>query len=434
VTHRRIAFLGLLPAAALLGVAAPATAGGVPDCEQTTENVVAQASHQQSQPLRLLSIAKAQGLVARPGHVPGSGVNVAVVDSGIKPGSQIPVVASYSVNGPSVKVASYHGTAVAGLVAGHARAGGLLTGVAPGSGIVDVQTWGWPKGTAGQPALPSTETLVGGLTWLTKHARALHVKVAVVPDAYQPIPAAATAVKALQATGVLVVASAGNRPVDQSPGYLSQYFHDRPGQDGFADIAPARYPGVVTAGTTAAGGSPSSDPTSIPNSAVDVVVPTAHGISVALNGGDCLLTAPSTSWAAGEVAGIAALLFDRYAGDSPAQVAARMTDTASGTSPDGHGALAKGDASLYFGSGVVQPVDALTRPLTSGRGGVFSHLVAQPEPTPRVRAPLAQADLLHRSRHVAIWAGLLGGAVVVAASILRPLVTRRRRTGRTGRA
>jgi membrane-anchored mycosin MYCP len=356
VTHRRTSLLGVLPAAALLGVAAPATAGGVPDCEQTTENVVAQVSHQQSRPLRLLSIAKAQGLVARPGHLPGSGVNVAVVDSGITPGRQIPVVASYSVDGPSVKVA------------------------------------------------------------------------------YQPIPAAATAVKALQAAGVLVVASAGNRPVDQSPGYLSQYFHDRPGQDGFADIAPARYPGVLTAGSTAAGGAPAYDPASIPNSAVDVVVPTARGISVALNGGDCLLTAPSTSWAAGEVAGIAALLFDRYAGDSPAQVAARMTDTASGTSPDGHGGVVKGDASLYFGSGVVQPTEALTRPLTPGTGGVFSRLVAQPEPTPPVRAPLAQADLLHRSRHLAVWAGLLGGAVVVAASILRPLVTRPRRTGRTGRA
>jgi membrane-anchored mycosin MYCP len=400
----------------------------VPDCLQTTDNVVAQTSHQASRPLGQLGIRQAQALVARPGHLPGAGVNVAVVDSGIEPGGQIPVVASYSVNGPTVKVASYHGTAVAGLVAGRTRPGGLLTGIAPGAGIVDVQTWGWPQGTAGQPAEPSSESLVAGLTWLAGHAVADHVRVAVVPDAVQPIPSVAAAVRAVQARGVLVVASSGNRPTDQASGYLSQYVSDRPGQDGFADIAPARYPGVLTAGTTAAGSALSYDPASIPNSAVDVVVPTARGISVALNGGSCLLTVPSTSWAAGEVAGIAALLFDRYAGDSPARVAARITDTASGTIPDGHGPSARADASLYFGSGVAQPVDALTRPLTPSHGGGFSHLRAQPEPTTPVRAPVPQGDVLGHSRRVAIWAGLLGGALLVAASVLRPLFVRRDRT------
>lgn len=410
-------------AAGAVVLAGPATAGGVGDCTQTMDTTAAQVSHQQSRPLTQLGVKQAQALVAGPGHQPGAGVNVAVVDSGVKSSGQIPVVASYSVNG-AVKVADYHGTAIAGLIAGRPRPGGRLTGISPGSGIVDVQFWGWPQGSSGQAARPSGDHLVTALGWLAAHAQALHVRVAVVPDAIQPFPALAAAVRAVQSHGVLVVAASGNRPTQQAPGYLSQFFKAKPGQDGFADIAPALYPGVLTAGTTAAGPGVGYDPASIPNHAVDVVVPTAGGISAALNGGSCVLTAPATSWAAAEVAGIAALVADAH-GDPPARLAARIVDTASGTVPDGTGPGDQGDASLYLGAGVVQPVDALTRPLIPASGGTFSRLLAQPEQTAPVLAPLPAQDVLHRSRHLAIWAGLLGGAVLVAASVLRPLFTRR---------
>jgi membrane-anchored mycosin MYCP len=147
-------------------------------------------------------------------------------------------------------------------------------------------------------------------------------------------------------------------------------------------------------------------------------------VSLALNGGDCGLAAAATSWAAAEVGGIAALLVQRYGDESPAQIASRIVDTASGTSPDDPSDPA--DTSLYFGAGVVQPYDALTRPLTAG-GGSFSVLRAQPEHTPPVRPPVAEADVLHHSRHVAIWSGLVGGAVIVVAALLRPLLVRRTR-------
>jgi membrane-anchored mycosin MYCP len=138
-----------------------------------------------------------------------------------------------------------------------------------------------------------------------------------------------------------------------------------------------------------------------------------------------VLTQPATSWAAAEVGGIAALLFARFHGETPAQVTARIVDTASGTGPTSTGKTGSPGASRYFGAGVVQPVDALTRPLTPA-GATFSRLAPAPDRTPPVRPPVAEADLLHRSRHVAIWAGLLGGALVVAASILRPLLARHR--------
>lgn len=412
---------------ASLTLAAPAAGGGVGDCTQSSDSTVAQTSHRQSSPLQLLHIKEAQRLAAEPGRLPGAGVNVAVVDSGTKSFGQFDVVASYSVHGPTVKVADYHANAVAGLVAGRTRPGGLLTGVAPGSGIVDVQVYGWPHGHSGNAATVTTEQLIGGLTWLADNAERLDVRVAVVALAVPPEPASAlaSAVRAVQRRGVLIIAPSGNRPTENVPGYLSEFAVAKPGQDGVDQIAPALEPGVLTVGTTAKGSQPAREATSIPNSAIDAVVPTAGGISIGLDGGSCILSAPATSWAVGEVGGIAALLFARYPDESPAQIAARIVVTASGTSPDDNLPADRGDASLYFGAGVVQPVDALTRPVTPGPGGVFSRLVQQPDNAPRVRAPLPAGDALHHSRHLAIWVGLVGGGLVVVASILRPLFTRR---------
>jgi membrane-anchored mycosin MYCP len=427
----RRALLGVLLCPVPLAVAGPAHAAGVGDCTQTNDTVVAQVSHAPSRPLDQLGIPQAQALVTGPRHLPGAGVTVAVVDGGIASGDQIPVRASYSVNGGAVKVADYHGTAVAGLVAARPRPGGLATGIAPGAGIVDVQVYGWPTGSTGTGAALSTEHLVAGLDWVAAHARSLHVRVAVVALAVTPTHDLAVAVREVQARGVLVVAASGNRPTEPGTGYLSEFATDRPGQDGRSQIGPALEPGVLTAGTTAAGHALALDPGSIPNSALDVVVPTAGGVSVALNGGSCVLTAPATSWAAGEVGGIAALLFDRYDGESPTQIAARLVDTASGTTPDDptSGGAGSGDVSRFFGAGVVQPVDALTRPLTPGPDGAFRTLRAVPDRTPPAQAPLPQADVLHHSRHLAIWAGLLGAGLVVGASVLRPLLSRGGRSG-----
>ena len=146
------------------------------------------------------------------------------------------------------------------------------------------------------------------------------------------------------------------------------------------------------AGTTAAGRAPEANPGSIPNHAVDVVVPTAGGISLALSGGTCVLTDPATSWAAAEVGGIAALLVQRYPADSPQQIAARLTATASGTT----GEAGKSPTSRYFGAGVVQPVDALTRPLTSDGHAFGGELrAARADAT----GPPARLDVGHPPRH-----------------------------------
>jgi membrane-anchored mycosin MYCP len=416
--------LGSVPL--VLGVA-PARAADVPDCTQTSDSDVSQLSHQRSKPLDLLGIDEAQRVASARGGLPGSGVTVAVVDSGIAPHDQVTLAAQHSVRpgGSVVRPVDYHGTAVAGLIAGRSRPGGEPVGIAPGARVVDVQVYGWAKGTSGQPSQADRADLVAGLDWLAQQASALHVDIAVVPMAVAPDATLAAAVRRLQARGVLVIAPSGNRPDPSDTGNpLAAYATDRPGQDGFADIGPANAPGVLVAGTTAAGSTPAENPGSIPNHAVDVVVPTAGGISLALNGGTCVLTAPATSWAAAEVGGIAALLLQRYAGESPSRIAARIIDTASGTTAEGPAGASAAETSRYFGAGVAQPVDALTRPLTAS-GPAFSSLRATPEQTPPVRPPVEEADVLHHSRRVAIWAGLIGAGIVVAASILRPLLSRR---------
>jgi membrane-anchored mycosin MYCP len=404
-------------------VAAPAHAADVPDCTESSATDVPQLSPRRSQPLDLLDVGDAQRLVSTAGRLPGAGVTVAVLDSGIAPHGQVTTAAQHSVHtGPVVHTSDYHGTAVAGLIAGRARPGGGSVGIAPGAHLVDVQVYGWSEGSTGRAAQASRTDLVAGLEWLAGQAPSLGVDIAVVPMAVEPDAALAEAIHRLQQQGVLVIAPSGNRPDPSEGGPFAAYATDRPGQDGFADIGPANEPGVLVAGTTAAGATPAENPGSIPNHAVDVVVPTAGGISVALSGGTCVLTAPATSWAAAEVAGIAALLVQRYAGESPQQIAARIVATASGTT----GREGTAATSLYWGAGVAQPVDALTRPLTRS-GGTFGELRAQPERTPPVRPPAEQSDALHDTRHLAIWVGLVGGAAIVVAAILRPLLSRRAR-------
>ena len=48
----------------------------------------------------------------------------------------------------------------------------------------------------------------------------------------------------------------------------------------------------------------------------------------------------------------------------------------------------------------------------------------RPERTPPVRPPVASSASLHDTRRLAIWVGLVGGAAILVASILRPLVAR----------
>lgn len=149
--------------------------------------------------------------------------------------------------------------------------------------------------------------------------------------------------------------------------------------------------------------------------------PTPGAVTVALNGGTCVLTDVATSWSAAEVSGVVALLRARFPDDNSRQIIARLTVTAS---------AAPGSASPLVGAGVVQPVEALTRPLHPTRAGVVAESLPAPDRLPKASQPVVAADDGAALRRTVLWWGLVAGGVVVLALLLRPLLSRRRAPAR----
>jgi membrane-anchored mycosin MYCP len=153
------------------------------------------------------------------------------------------------------------------------------------------------------------------------------------------------------------------------------------------------------------------------SSATDVAAPTYGSVVLAVNGSTCTLQDINSGWAAAEVSGVLALLWSRFPGDDPAQITARLFNTASGTLDD---------PTKLTGVGVVQPVEALTRPLKPAADGQVSDTRSARDENPRARAPEPQVDTLASLRRTALWAAMVGGAALLLALMLRPVLARRR--------
>lgn len=357
----------------------------------------------------------------RGGGLPGAGVRVAVVDSGVDATSGLIDV----VKGPSFanrpELMDYHGTAVAGLVAARPR-GEKLTGVAPGAQIVDVRVYDDDEPDEGAVGI-ETERVVEGLEWVADNARKERIGVVVVALRVSPTPQLAAVVRRLhREEDVVVVAASGNRPREDTDPLTTQYGELRPGEDAADVIYPAGYTRDVLAVSATVGGYPDeaeTDPRTfvLQSSAIDVAAPTYEAVSLGMNGSTCRLYDPATSWAAAEVAGVVALLRARFRGESADQVVARLRQTATG-SPEDHNVLT--------GAGVVQPVEALTRRLTPDRRGDLDLTEPADSDIPRAVAPVPETDALADAKHEAVWWGLAGGGAVVLALLLRPLLARRR--------
>ena len=374
-----------------------------------------------SKPLEALGIDRAQQLLTDEGRAPGAGVKVAVLDSGVADSPLVDVAARVAFGTTTSKELAFgHGTAVAGLIAGHQRSNGKAMGIAPDAEIVDVRVYDAdpPEPTADPPeAGVTTQALVQGLDWVASHANAMHIKVANVSLAVAPSKALEAAVERAWRAGVVVVASSGNRPVEGQLNFerFGTYRHGEDARDG---VAPAGYPHVVAVNATAAGAGDADLLGSVlQNSATDVAVPTSGGVSLALNGASCVLPDVATSWAAAEVSGVVTLLWSQYPHDTAAQIVARLLNTADGTVDD---------PTPLQGAGVVQPVEALTRALHPDRHGAVP--LAEPDQgrTPRASAPEPESDVLAATREHAVWWGLLGGGALLLALLLRPVLARRR--------
>ena len=402
----------LLPAPA--PYAAPAAALDSVLCDDVGEEVV--STTDPSAPLGRLRIAEAQDLVGGPGRA-GAGINVAVLDSGVSgQGGGVRVVGSTAI-GAGGEIQDPHGTAVASLIAGRPRADGGLVGVAPAAGIVDVRVYDTlDEDSAGGDVL-TPSSLAAGLRWVAANAEQQGIRIANVSLSVAPDEELAAAVRAVRAAGVLVVAETGNRG---AAGPMEAFPTAAPGEDVAMAVFPAGYlDDVIAVNATAGGAGASADPQVNvgASSATDVAAPTHGAVVLAINGSTCTLQDVNTSWAAAEVSGVLALLMSRYPDDNPAQTTARLLGTATGTLDD---------PTRLTGVGVVQPLEALTRPLRPGRDGEFADTRSARDESPRARAPGPEVDTLASLRHTALWASILGGAALLLALMLRPVLARRR--------
>ncbi|MDT0344218.1 type VII secretion-associated serine protease mycosin [Streptomyces litchfieldiae] len=268
----------------------------------------------------------------------GSGVTVAVIDSGVdarhpdltgsvRRGSEFTIVrdaTGYSRTTPEPEQdCEGHGTAVAGLVAARRAEGDRMTGVAPGAAV-------YPVRIADGVERATTEILAAAIDdAVAAGAGVINLSLA-VPTDYEPIrEAVARAVEA----DVVVVAAAGNE-----------------GNQGISGgrMYPAAYDGVLAVGAVGNDGQPLDSSNAGPW--VDLAGYGAD-LAVVAPGGTGYRVESGTSFAAAQVSGTAALVRSRFPGLTAAEVARRLTDSAT---PVGGG---RNDRT---GAGLVDPFGALT--------------------------------------------------------------------------
>ncbi|QIG44943.1 S8 family serine peptidase [Nocardioides anomalus] len=418
---------GLVASCLVVAGPAPAYAQSV-DCTQITPDAVPESPLQattDNKPFEEMDVQRVWDRLGSP-DAAGKDVTVAVLDSGVvTDGTSIPVLPDRPPAGAKAPPSYYHGTAVAGLVAGAPDAEGNPVGIAPGAKILDVQVYDDPTQDASDTnALLDPANVVAGLDQVLQRVDQLNVKVVTIALQLPDDAGVDDRIAQLWQRGVVVVAPTGNRPSGESdlPELLGEeYEAHRPGEDVAGLIHPADQPDVVGANSTVAGADGDPDPTApvLENSDTDVAVPTAYATSYSLLGGTCYLAVPATSWATAEVSGVLAILASAHPDDNPAQLVARLRYTAAGRTDL---------PNTLVGAGVVQPYQALTRPMEIDTDGTVlsaGTVVDQPQ---ELSVPEEPADVLASTRDNAVWWGLVAGGLLLLTLVLRPVLARRRRS------
>jgi len=272
----------------------------------------------------------------------GEGAVVAVVDSGVSgnnahlPESALLPGLDLVDPGDGRQDVYGHGTQVAGEIAARPVEGSGLVGLAPDAQILPVRVYATSSEEdqkAGRG--PTPDHIATGIRWAADQGAQIIV---VALSTSLDIPVLADAVSYAQSAGSLIVASAGNASdadtVEGQPRY------------------PAGYPGVIGVGALDANGLPSDSSAHGPQVAISA--PGVSVITTFFGAGDCMVSNedPSTSFAAGYVAGIAALVASRYPDETSADWGYRLLVTASRPI-----AQTRDDS---LGWGIISPVNALT--------------------------------------------------------------------------
>ena len=282
--------------------------------------------------------------------VTGVGVGVAVLDTGVdRAHVDLRVgAACFDAFGGDCADRDGHGTHVAGTIAALANGVGVV-GAAPGATIYAVKVLDGEQGG-------SDAALLAGIEWVLENAARVSPPIRVVnmslgrPGGVDDNPALRSAVDALLAAGLVLVAAAGNDPTRSATDQIPAAYPDAitvaattalPG----TDACPAR--GEPIGADTLAFFTSYTPPTN--GSGVDLSAPGERreniGASCVVDGegilslypGDALAEMSGSSMAAPLVSGVAALLLERAPGLAPSQVAAAIrngaTNPASGPFP-----------------------------------------------------------------------------------------------------
>ena len=273
----------------------------------------------------------------------GTGVLVAVVDSGIDAGNahlQGAVVGGIDLvhdgeDAQGLTDVYGHGTAIAGEIAAREYPQSGVVGLAPSAELLSVRAFRGVDDESVKAGFgPSSARMAEGIRYAAE-ARAQIINVSM--SDFAATSELEDAVAYAESLGSLVVASAGNRATTTETADGPRY--------------PAAYPGALAVSATDASGVVTDD--SIHGDHVEVAAPGSDVLTTATGAGDCLYAqeAPSTSYATAYVSAAAALVAAAHPDETPAQWKYRLMATAVRSDPD-----ARDDRA---GWGIVQPFDAV---------------------------------------------------------------------------
>ncbi|OIN79270.1 type VII secretion-associated serine protease mycosin [Mycobacterium malmoense] len=377
----------------------------------------------------------------------GDGQLVAVIDTGVRPGPRLPNVdpgGDFVETTDGLTDCDGHGTLVAGIIAGQPAPAGEdgFSGVAPAARVLSIRVTSAkfsPRTPGGDPLLARAALDVATLGRAIVHAADLGARVISI-SAITCLPADRTVDQAALGAAIryaavdkdaVIVAAAGNSgstgsvaggtSCDSNP--LTDL--SRPGDPrNWAGVKSVSIPSwwqpyVLSAASLTPDGQPSKFTMAGPW--VGIAAPGEDIVSVSNRDGgglanglpndhQQLVALSGTSYAAGYVSGVAALVRSKYPELTATQVVRRITATAH------NGARTP---SNVVGAGSVDPVAALTWELPAGNqsgAAPVKPVAAPPAPAPKDTTPRTVA-----------FAGTAALALVVAAVAAITAITARRR-------
>ena len=380
----------------------------------------------------------------------GDGQLVAVIDTGVRPGPRLPNVdpgGDFVETTDGLTDCDGHGTLVAGIIAGQPGDDGF-SGVAPAARVLSIRVTSAkfaPRTPGGDPLLARAALDVATLGRAIVHAadlgaRVINISAVTCLPADRPIDqtalGAAIRYAAVDKDAVIVAAAGNNGPTGSVAGGTSATPCDsnpltdlsRPDDPrNWAGVKSVSIPSwwqpyVLSAASLTQDGQPSKFTMAGPW--VGIAAPGENIVSVSNRDGGGLanglpddhqqmVALSGTSYAAGYVSGVAALVRSKYPQLTAAQVVRRITATA-------HiGARAP---SNVVGAGTVDPVAALTWELPAGNQPAAGPGSAPAKP---IAAPPAPAPRDNTPRTIA-FAGTAVLALVVAAAAAIAASTRKK--------